>query len=94
MRDHGITVLGAGSWGTALAIRLATNHNDTCLWGHEADFMATLSRERLNQQFLPGFRFPEKLTLEKERSADLSERLKKQETSLSETETKLYIKGI
>ncbi|MCG6899547.1 MAG: NAD(P)-dependent glycerol-3-phosphate dehydrogenase [Gammaproteobacteria bacterium] len=64
MRDNGITVLGAGSWGTALAIRLATNHNNTCLWGHEAEFMATLSRERHNQQFLPGFQFPEKLCIE------------------------------
>jgi len=64
MHDNGITVLGAGSWGTALAIRLATNHNDTCLWGHEAEFMATLSRERQNQQYLPGFRFPENLSLE------------------------------
>jgi glycerol-3-phosphate dehydrogenase (NAD(P)+) len=64
MRDHGITVLGAGSWGTALAIRLATNHNNTCLWGHETEFMATLSQERQNQQYLPGFRFPENLTLE------------------------------
>jgi len=64
MRDHGITVLGAGSWGTALAIRLASNRNTTCLWGHEADFMATLSRERQNQQYLPGFRFPENLSLE------------------------------
>ena len=64
MRDHGITVLGAGSWGTALAIRLATNHNTTCLWGHEANFMATLSRERQNPQYLPGFRFPENLTIE------------------------------
>ena len=64
MRNNGITVLGAGSWGTALAIRLATNHNNTCLWGHEADFMARLSRERANQQFLPGFHFPEKLTIE------------------------------
>jgi glycerol-3-phosphate dehydrogenase (NAD(P)+) len=64
MRDNGITVLGAGSWGTALAIRLATNHNNTCLWGHEAEFMATLSRDRHNQQFLPGFEFPEKLGIE------------------------------
>ena len=64
MRDNGITVLGAGSWGTALAIRLVTNHNNTCLWGHEAEFMATLSRERHNQQFLPGFQFPETLGIE------------------------------
>jgi glycerol-3-phosphate dehydrogenase (NAD(P)+) len=59
-----IAVLGAGSWGTALAIRLANNHNATCLWGHDADFIATLSRERCNQQYLPGLRFPDNLTLE------------------------------
>jgi len=64
MSDEGITVLGAGSWGTALAIRLSTNHNTTCLWGHEAGFMETLSREHRNRQFLPGFDFPEKLTIE------------------------------
>ena len=64
MRDKGITVLGSGSWGTALAIRLANNHNTPCLWGHEADFMETLSRERRNQQFLPGFQFPENLSIE------------------------------
>jgi len=64
MRDKGITVLGAGSWGTALAIRLATNHNTPCLWGHEADFMEMLSRERQNPQFLPGFQFPENLSIE------------------------------
>ena len=64
MRNNGITVLGAGSWGSALAIRLATNHNTTCLWGHDAAFMATLSQQRENQQFLPGFRFPEKLAIE------------------------------
>jgi glycerol-3-phosphate dehydrogenase (NAD(P)+) len=64
MRDKGITVLGAGSWGTALAIRLANNDNIPCLWGHEADFMHTLSRERQNPQYLPGFRFPENLSIE------------------------------
>ncbi|MGB5541347.1 MAG: glycerol-3-phosphate dehydrogenase, partial [Gammaproteobacteria bacterium] len=36
MSRESITVLGAGSWGTALAIRLAANDNATCLWGHEA----------------------------------------------------------
>ena len=64
MHDHGITVLGAGSWGTALAIRLATNQNATCLWGHEAAFMAMLSRERQNPQYLPDFHFPENLSIE------------------------------
>jgi glycerol-3-phosphate dehydrogenase (NAD(P)+) len=46
MSTDSITVLGAGSWGTALAIRLATNSNDVCLWGHEPAFMEQLARER------------------------------------------------
>ena len=64
MHSNSITVLGAGSWGTALALRLAANNNATCLWGHDPAFMKTLSRERENKQFLPGIPFPEKLTLE------------------------------
>ena len=32
-----ITVLGAGSWGTALALLLARNGNPTTLWTHESD---------------------------------------------------------
>ncbi len=61
-----ITVLGAGSWGTALAIRLAANDNDTCLWGHEPEAMAALERERQNREFLPGMTFPESLAIETE----------------------------
>ena len=64
MNSNSITVLGAGSWGTALALRLAANHNATCLWGHEPAFMETLSCDRQNKQFLPGFPFPENLTIE------------------------------
>jgi len=64
MHSNGITVLGAGSWGTALALRLAANNNETCLWGHEPAFMETLSRDCQNKQYLPGFPFPKNLTLE------------------------------
>ena len=63
-RDNHITVLGAGSWGTALAIRLAVNHNDTLLWGHDPDFMKRLAAERQNSEFLPGTRFPDSLIIE------------------------------
>ncbi|MDH3871174.1 MAG: glycerol-3-phosphate dehydrogenase, partial [Gammaproteobacteria bacterium] len=64
MTQSPISVLGAGSWGTALAIRLAVNNNSTCLWGHEPEVMATLARERQNRQFLPGKTFPESLSIE------------------------------
>lgn len=63
-----ITVLGAGSWGTALAIRLAANDNDVCLWGHEPPFMERLILDRQNRRFLPDVRFPDKLAI----TADLS----------------------
>ena len=66
MHSKSITVLGAGSWGTALAIRLATNHNTVCLWGHEPDFMQTLAAERRNRQFLPDIEFPDQLSIETE----------------------------
>jgi glycerol-3-phosphate dehydrogenase (NAD(P)+) len=64
MLNKGITVLGAGSWGTALAIHLARNDNTTCLWGHEPGFMNQLAQERQNRQYLPGFEFPETLDIE------------------------------
>ncbi len=56
-----ITVLGAGSWGTALAILLSRNGWPTLLWGNEASHMARLQRERRNTQYLPDTPFPENL---------------------------------
>ena len=64
MSDGPVTVLGAGSWGTALAIRLAHNNNTTVLWGHEPHFMAELQEKRENSQFLPGIALPENLIIE------------------------------
>ncbi len=58
-----ITVLGAGSWGTALAILLARNGWPTLLWGNEAPHMTLLQRERRNTQYLPDNPFPENLQL-------------------------------
>jgi glycerol-3-phosphate dehydrogenase (NAD(P)+) len=60
-RAHPIAVLGAGSWGTALAIHLADSGHDVLLWGNEEDHMRLLSEQRCNQQFLPDVSFPERL---------------------------------
>ncbi len=57
-----ILVIGAGSWGTALAILLSQNQHSTLLWGHDQEQMARLQAERENCQFLPGLRFPSALT--------------------------------
>jgi glycerol-3-phosphate dehydrogenase (NAD(P)+) len=56
-----ITVLGAGAWGTALAILLARNGQDVRLWDHDPEHCAALSKQRFNQRYLPDITFPEKL---------------------------------
>ncbi len=53
-----VAVLGAGSWGTALAIRLCRNGHRVQLWGNEADHIAELRAEGENRRFLPGLAFP------------------------------------
>jgi len=52
-----ISILGAGAWGTALAITLAQRH-DVLLWGRNADTMAEIARARENVAYLPGHALP------------------------------------
>ncbi|ENM5778867.1 NAD(P)H-dependent glycerol-3-phosphate dehydrogenase [Vibrio mimicus CAIM 1883] len=59
-----MTVIGAGSYGTSLAISLARNGANIVLWGHEAEHMARLEADRANHEFLPGIAFPETLIVE------------------------------
>jgi glycerol-3-phosphate dehydrogenase (NAD(P)+) len=59
VRQARIAVLGAGSWGTALAVLLARNGADVRLWGHLAADIARLRADRENRQFLPGVPFPD-----------------------------------
>lgn len=59
-----IAVLGAGSYGTALAIALARNGHKTYLWGHNPEKMAKLAQARQNAEFLPNITFPDTLTVE------------------------------
>ena len=60
---HPIVVLGAGSWGTALAIHLADSGHHVLLWGNEPEHIKRLSESRCNQQYLPGVAFPDLLQL-------------------------------
>jgi glycerol-3-phosphate dehydrogenase (NAD(P)+) len=48
-----IAVLGAGSWGTALAIHCARIGHDVRLWGRDAGLMATIASTRRNERYLP-----------------------------------------
>jgi glycerol-3-phosphate dehydrogenase (NAD(P)+) len=67
-----MVVLGAGSWGTALAIQLARANKPVTLWGHNAELMAKLADERINHRYLPGIRLPDNLLI----TADLGEALR------------------
>ena len=59
-----ITVLGAGSFGTALAITFSRNGHPTYLWGHNPQKMQKLNAERQNAEFLPDIIFPDALHIE------------------------------
>ncbi len=53
-----ITVLGAGAWGTALALVLQQNELQITLWGHDPVRLDTMRQTRRNDAFLPGIQLP------------------------------------
>lgn len=56
-----MAVLGAGSWGTALALQLARNGHDVRLWARAANAIAALQRDGENKRYLPGCPLPPQL---------------------------------
>ncbi len=61
MTERPFAVLGAGSWGTALAIQLARAGHPTLLWSHHAQHVARMQQARRNDDFIPEVIFPELL---------------------------------
>ena len=59
-----VAVLGAGSWGTALAVLLARNGHRTLLWGRDEAGLAAIARHGSNEKYLPGQHLPDGLTVE------------------------------
>ena len=53
-----VSIIGAGSWGTALSIVLAPRFGRVLLWAHEADLVERMCSTRVNDIFLPGFSIP------------------------------------
>ncbi len=62
--NNSVTVLGAGSYGTALAFCLARNGVDTYLWGRDQEQMEAMAKDRCNQRYLPDAKFPDPLKIE------------------------------
>ena len=56
-----VGVIGAGAWGTALAIHAARMGHDTLIWAREEQVVKDINEARENKIFLPGFTVPEKL---------------------------------
>ncbi|MDP2805306.1 MAG: NAD(P)H-dependent glycerol-3-phosphate dehydrogenase [Gallionellaceae bacterium] len=67
-----IAILGAGAWGTALAISLAPRHQVT-LWARNTEQVAEMGASRSNQRYLPNMAFPEPLQLTSDMDAALSD---------------------
>ncbi len=55
---HSVTVFGAGSWGSALAVSMAHTGHDVTLWARDPDFARLIDRERRNRRYLPNVTFP------------------------------------
>ena len=56
-----IAIIGAGSWGTALALVAARAGNRVVLWAHDAGLAAAVEAQRENSLYLPGVALPESI---------------------------------
>lgn len=64
-----VAVVGAGSWGTALAVHLAAGGHDVTLWARAEELVSEMQARRANPVYLPDVSFPPSLTV----TADLAE---------------------
>jgi len=69
--DQPIAVIGAGSWGTALALQFARSGREVRLWGRDAEQLAAISADGVNRRYLPDVPFPDNLRVEADLGACL-----------------------
>lgn len=67
-----VAVLGAGSWGTALAIQFARSGRPVRLWGRNTEQLAAMAESRRNERYLPSATFPPSLGVEPDLHAALA----------------------
>ncbi|KTC74321.1 glycerol-3-phosphate dehydrogenase (NAD(P)+) [Legionella birminghamensis] len=63
MNNKPIAILGAGSWGTAVAIHMAKAGRKVMLWGRDPQHVASMKTSRCNQRYLPDVKLPDTLAL-------------------------------
>ena len=79
-----ITVIGAGSWGTAIAFVLAENDHDCLLWARRSEQSEEITDKHMNHAYLPGIVLPENLRA----TSHLGEAVKHGETVIIAVPTK------
>src|ERR1044071_8970033 len=58
-----VTILGAGSWGTALAVHLGRVGHDVRLWARDSTLAADIAKRRANAVYLPDTRLPDSVVV-------------------------------
>ena len=58
-----ISVIGAGSWGTAIGVLVSGKGLKVTLWARNSEFCDTLNKEKENKLYLPGVKFPKTLSV-------------------------------
>ena len=69
-----VSVIGAGSWGSALAILLANNGHEVTLWTHDPHEVEMLSTKREQVEKLPGVKLPDNIKIEANLEAALTDK--------------------
>lgn len=72
MKFKRISVIGAGGWGTALAVRLAESHASVRMWAHNPEVATEIMKKRTNSTYLPGLTLPSNVSATS-RMADLAD---------------------
>lgn len=62
-----VVIIGAGSWGTALGLVLASKDYDVVMWEHNKERAEEIQSSRINERYLPGVKFPDNLNVTSER---------------------------
>lgn len=68
-----VAILGAGSWGTAVAIHLARQGHRVILWSHNPQKAKKINHERVNEQYLPGFKLADTIHISSDLKNTLSQ---------------------
>lgn len=68
-----VAVLGAGSWGTTLAVHFARAGHEARLWGNQPEELARLEADRENRKFLPGITLPAEVKVHAELESALDQ---------------------